>query len=45
MEPYWNLSRIKQIVGREVRHFVHIDLPENERNVNVYIYIYIKPYR
>lgn len=39
MEPYWNLSRIKQIVGRAVRHCVHIDLPENERKVNVYIYI------
>jgi len=39
MEPYWNLSRIKQIIGRAFRHCVHTDLPENERIVNVYMYL------
>lgn len=39
MEPYWNLSRIKQIMGRAYRHCVHNDLPEDERIVTVYLYL------
>lgn len=39
MEPYWNLSRLKQIMGRAYRHCVHNDLPEDERTVNVYLYL------
>jgi SNF2 family DNA or RNA helicase len=39
MEPYWNLSRIKQIMGRAHRHCVHNDLPEDERIVTVYLYL------
>jgi hypothetical protein len=46
MEPYWNLSRIKQIMGRAYRHCVHNDLPEDKRTVNVYMYLsnYIDEY-
>jgi hypothetical protein len=46
MEPYWNLSRIKQIIGRVVRHCVHLDLPKDEWFVTVYIYLanYIDEY-
>ena len=38
MEPYWNSIRIDQVTGRGVRAFSHIDLPKEDRNVNVYIY-------
>jgi hypothetical protein len=41
LEPHWNLSRIKQIIGRAIRFCSHKDLPENERYVNVYIYLAI----
>ena len=41
MEPYWNFSRIKQIIGRGVRFCSHKDLPENKRNVDVYMYLSI----
>jgi hypothetical protein len=46
MEPYWNLSRIKQSIGRVVRHCVHLDLPKEEWNVTAYIYLanYIDEY-
>jgi hypothetical protein len=39
MEPHWNLSRIKQIIGRAVRFCSHKDLPESERYVDVYLYL------
>jgi hypothetical protein len=39
MEPYWNFSRIDQIVGRAVRFCSHKELLQKERYVNVYIYI------
>lgn len=38
MEPYWNHIRIDQVIGRAVRTKSHIDLPPEDRNVNVYIY-------
>jgi superfamily II DNA or RNA helicase len=41
LEPHWNLSRIKQIIGRAIRFCSHKDLPENKRYVNVYIYLAI----
>ena len=43
LEPYWNLSRLQQIIGRAVRYCSHKRLPEEKRNVNVYIYIAIHP--
>lgn len=39
LEPYWNNSRTKQIIGRAIRYCSHSELPRNERNVQVYHYI------
>jgi len=39
LEPYWNESRLEQVIGRASRFCSHKDLPEEERNVKVYIYI------
>ena len=43
MEPYWNKSRLEQIIGRAVRFCSHKDLPAEERNVRVYIYMATHP--
>jgi hypothetical protein len=37
-EPYWNMSRIKQVIGRANRTNSHKDLPEDERNFQVFQY-------
>jgi superfamily II DNA or RNA helicase len=42
LEPYWNQSRLEQVVGRASRFCSHQDLPEDERNVRVYVYIATK---
>jgi len=39
MEPYWNLSRIHQIMGRAIRFCSHKDMPKEKQLVKVYIYI------
>lgn len=39
IEPYWNQSRLDQVIGRASRFCSHKDVPEEERYVNVYIYI------
>ena len=39
LEPYWNDSRIAQIIGRGVRYCSHKLLPEEKRFVKVYIYL------
>ena len=39
VEPYWNPVRTKQVKGRAVRVGSHIQLPESERNVELYLYI------
>jgi superfamily II DNA or RNA helicase len=39
MEPYWNISRIEQIIGRAKRFCSHKNLPPNERKVYVYLYL------
>lgn len=39
MEPYWNLSRILQIIGRAIRYCSHKDMPRDRRFVNVYLYL------
>lgn len=38
-EPYWNISRLDQIIGRGVRFCSHKNMPVNERNVDINIYI------
>jgi hypothetical protein len=39
MEPYWNMVRLEQVVGRARRIESHIDLPEEERTVKSFLYI------
>lgn len=39
MEPYWNMVRIDQVIGRAVRRNSHIDLPEKDRNVSIYRFL------
>lgn len=43
LEPYWNSSRIAQILGRAVRYCSHKALPPEERIVKAYIYIAVHP--
>jgi len=43
LEPYWNNSRILQVMGRAIRYCSHKDLPSSERKVEVYIYIATRP--
>ena len=38
-EPYWNMSRIEQVIGRARRICSHQDLPEEMRTVKVFFYI------
>jgi SNF2 family DNA or RNA helicase len=42
MEPFWNLARIKQVVGRAVRYMSHEALPPKERTVDVHHLVVIK---
>lgn len=39
LEPYWNYSRLLQIMGRASRYCSHKDLPKNKRKVDVFIYL------
>ena len=39
MEPYWNMSRLEQVIGRAIRFCSHKDVAYAEREVQVYIYI------
>ena len=39
MEPYWNMVRVDQVVGRACRICSHEDLPPEMRTVQVFIYI------
>ena len=39
LEPYWNMSRILQIIGRAIRFCSHKDLPKVQRNVEVFLYL------
>ena len=38
LEPWYNLNRIEQIIGRTVRNFSHCHLPFNQRNVQIYLH-------
>lgn len=38
MDPWYNMNRIEQIIGRAVRNFSHKDLPFEERNVQIFLY-------
>ena len=39
MEPYWNMSRLEQVIGRAIRFCSHKDVEPDKRRVKVYIYI------
>lgn len=39
LEPYWNMSKINQIVGRAVRNHSHDALDPDNRTVEIYKYI------
>ena len=43
LEPYWNISRLTQVIGRALRHCAHKMLPPEKRNVKVYIYVATHP--
>ena len=43
MEPWYNINRIEQIIGRAVRNFSHKDLPFYKRNVQIFLYGTILP--
>jgi len=38
LEPWYNMNRIEQIVGRGVRNLSHCALPFEERNVEIYLH-------
>jgi hypothetical protein len=42
MEPYWNETRIIQLIGRAIRQCYHKDLPPEERHVDIFRYRSIK---
>lgn len=43
MEPYWNRTRILQVVGRAARYRSHYKLPPNQRTVDVFHLVLTKP--
>jgi hypothetical protein len=42
MEPFWNETRIMQLIGRAIRQCYHKDLPLEERTVDVFRYKSVK---
>ena len=38
LEPWYNVNRMEQIIGRGVRNFSHKDLPFEQRNVQIFLY-------
>lgn len=43
LEPYWNISRLDQIIGRAIRYCSHKDVPKYRKNVTIYMYESILP--
>jgi hypothetical protein len=43
LEPYWNMSRMLQIMGRAVRFCSHKDVPKNKRFVRIFLYLATYP--
>ncbi len=43
LEPYWNMSRMLQIMGRAVRFCSHKDVPKGKRVVKIYLYLATRP--
>jgi len=38
LDPWYNMNRIEQIIGRAVRSFSHKDLPFEKRNVEIFMH-------
>ena len=43
MEPYWNISRMLQIIGRAIRFCSHKDVKRYRRQVDVFLYLSTYP--
>jgi len=43
LEPYWNMSRMLQIIGRAIRFCSHKDVPSIRRQVEVFLYLSTYP--
>lgn len=39
LEPFWNQVRIEQVIGRAIRKGSHLELPPEERNVEVTMFL------
>jgi superfamily II DNA or RNA helicase len=39
LDPWWNMGRPDQIIGRAARYMSHISLPESQRNVTIYNHV------
>ena len=39
LDPWWNMSRIEQVVGRGLRTCSHQSLPFNQQNCTVYLHV------
>jgi hypothetical protein len=43
VEPWHNLNKNEQIIGRGTRSFGHSDLPENQKNITIYFHTSVVP--
>ena len=43
LEPYWNTSRLDQVIGRAVRFCSHKDVDKDKRIVKIYLYLACSP--
>lgn len=39
LEPWYNMYKVEQIIGRGVRFMSHSELPNDERNVGIFLYV------
>ena len=45
LDPWYNINRIEQIIGRAVRNFSHKSLPLEQRNVQIFLHGTILPFK
>lgn len=43
LDPYWNTSRLDQVIGRAIRFCSHKDLGIEDREVNIFLYLAVAP--
>jgi len=43
LEPYWNIARMQQIIGRAIRFCSHKDMPKRRRRVEIFLYLATYP--